>query len=183
MRGSRSSFRLTTDTSLIDLSSATSDLGRVRTPVPATANAGASPDPPLVGVPARTSPSVPNGRVLVVEDDPKFAAVLHRHLVASGIRSCQAASGDTALRSVRDADVVAVLLDIMIPHPDGIEVCRQLRRDRWTGLIVAMSARTGPIHEAAIRDAGADVFLAKPFPLEELSRALTGLALDGRGAS
>ena len=117
--------------------------------------------------------------MLVVEDDPKFAAVLQRHLHASGIHSRLAGSGDSALRAVRDLDVVALLLDIMIPHPDGIEVCRQLRRNGWGGLIVAMSARTGPIHEAAIRDAGADVFLAKPFPLAELTRALTTLAPDG----
>ncbi|MDE0805091.1 MAG: response regulator [Acidimicrobiales bacterium] len=108
----------------------------------------------------------------MVEDDRKFAAVLQRHLHATGIRTRLAGSGDSALRAVRDLDVAALVLDIMIPHPDGIEVCRQLRRDHWRGLIVAMSARTGPIHEAAISDAGADVFLAKPFPLDELTSVL-----------
>ena len=133
---------------------------------------GASPLPPLAGAPDCNASPRSHGCVLVVEDDPKFAAVLERHLHAVGVSSRLAESGDTALTAVRAFEVAGLVLDIMIPHPDGIEVCRQLRRDRWNGLIVAMSARTGPIHEAAIRDAGADVFLAKPFPLDDLTAAL-----------
>ena len=113
--------------------------------------------------------------VLVVEDDAKFADVLMRFLASVGYSARRAFSGDTALRALLDPGVIAVVLDVMIPHPDGIEVCRQLRRTHWNGPIIAMSARTGPLHETAIADAGADRFLAKPFPLDDLADALRSL--------
>lgn len=113
--------------------------------------------------------------VLVVEDDAKFADVLVRFLASAGYTARRAFSGDTALRALLAPGAIAVVLDVMIPHPDGIEVCRQLRRTSWTGPIIAMSARTGPLHEAAIAQAGADRFLAKPFPLDDLADALRSL--------
>ena len=61
-----------------------------------------------------------------------------------------------------------IVLDVMMPHPSGIEVCRHLRADGWTGGVVIVSARSSPADRAAAERAGADVFLAKPFPLDEL---------------
>lgn len=127
----------------------------------------------------RTGLSDADPWVLVVEDDAKFADVLRRFLASAGYTTRRAFSGDTALRALLAPGAIAVLLDVMIPHPDGIEVCRQLRRTRWGGPIIAMSARSGPRDRAAIAAAGADRFLAKPFPLEDLAdaiRSLTGPA-------
>jgi DNA-binding response OmpR family regulator len=67
------------------------------------------------------------------------------------------------------------VLDIMIPHPDGIEVCNQLRRNGWRGPIIAVSALTTPDTQAHVRRAGADLFLPKPFHLAELIDALDTL--------
>ena len=69
----------------------------------------------------------------------------------------------------------AVVLDIMIPHPDGIEVCRQLRRDGWRGPVVLISALDGAETRWRARSAGADVFLPKPFRLIQLLDAVTSL--------
>lgn len=107
--------------------------------------------------------------VLIVEDDEKLAGIVARALGHAHLASRRAATGDGALAAVRkEPRLAALILDIMIPHPDGIEVCRQLRRDGWVGPIVAVSALDAPDARARVRQAGADAFLAKPFHLSEL---------------
>jgi DNA-binding response OmpR family regulator len=111
--------------------------------------------------------------VLLVEDDEKFAGLLARALSRIGFEARLVVTGDGALRAMRQApSVAAVVLDIMIPHPDGIEVCRQLRRDGWAGPIVIISALDGSDTRTRARRAGADVFLPKPFRLTELLDAV-----------
>jgi two-component system response regulator MprA len=61
-----------------------------------------------------------------------------------------------------------IVLDVMMPHPSGIEVCRHLRNDGWIGGVVVVSARCSTSDRATAERAGADVFLGKPFPLSEL---------------
>ena len=117
--------------------------------------------------------------MLVVEDDEKFAGLLARAFSHLGFSAAFAVTGDGALDAMReDLPFAAVVLDIMIPHPDGIEVCHQLRRDGWAGPIVVISALDGSDTRIRARGAGADVFLAKPFRLEELMDAVTTL-VDG----
>ena len=118
-------------------------------------------------------------RVLVVEDDEKFAGLLARAFSHLGFSAALAVTGDGALDAMReDRPFSAVVLDIMIPHPDGIEVCHQLRRDGWDGPIVIISALDGSDTRTRARSAGADVFLPKPFRLEELMDAVATL-VDG----
>lgn len=112
---------------------------------------------------------------LVVEDDVKFAALLARALMRIGMRVELAVTGDGALNAMRSQDPVVVVLDVMIPHPDGIEVCSQLRRDGWDGPVVLISARCSPADRAAATRAGADAFLAKPFRLAELLETVDAL--------
>jgi DNA-binding response OmpR family regulator len=114
--------------------------------------------------------------VLLVEDDEKLADVLIRALRGRGFEAIVAGTGSTALELMRHCpDVAAVVLDIMIPAPDGIEVCRCLRRAGWQGAIVLISALDGPETRRRSRSSGADVFLAKPFRLTELLDAVTAL--------
>jgi len=69
-----------------------------------------------------------------------------------------------------------IVLDVMMPHPSGIEVCRHLRAAGWTGGVVIVSARNSiPDRAAAVR-AGANAFLGKPFPLDDLVAAVDALA-------
>jgi DNA-binding response OmpR family regulator len=112
------------------------------------------------------------GHVLVVEDDPKMAAIIERALRHAAYDTAVATSGDEALWAVFDHDPVAIVLDVMIPHPSGIEVCRYLRGRGWDGAVVVVSARSSPADRDAALRAGADSFLAKPFALADLLSAL-----------
>jgi DNA-binding response OmpR family regulator len=69
----------------------------------------------------------------------------------------------------------AIVLDVMIPPPDGLEVCRRLRSGGWAGGVVIVSARSSPADREAATLAGVDRFLAKPFPLAELVFAVHAL--------
>jgi DNA-binding response OmpR family regulator len=119
---------------------------------------------------ARYPPALPV--VLIVEDDEKLAALIGRMLGRAGFDSIVTGTGDAALSAMREREPNAAVLDVMIPHPDGIEVCRQFRRDGWTGPIIAISARNSPLDRERVMAAGADAFLSKPFHLSELIATL-----------
>ena len=115
--------------------------------------------------------------MLLVEDDHKFADLLVRAFAHVGIGTVHRSTGDTALHSLHRETFGAAVLDVMIPHPDGLEVCRHLRSlDRNIG-IVAISARSGAEHRNRARAAGADAFVPKPLSLRELVE-LTSALLD-----
>jgi DNA-binding response OmpR family regulator len=119
-------------------------------------------------------------RVVLVEDDEKFAVIVARALARIGFVTSIATTGDAALTAMRRSpSVAAAILDVMIPHPDGIEVCRQLRRDGFQGPIIVISALDSAPTRFSARQAGADVFLTKPFGLTELLEAVTAL-IEGR---
>lgn len=141
--------------------------------VPAVLPAVASAGEPRAG----RSPNLAG--VLLVEDDEKLADVLMRALEGNGFEVIVARTGGTALEVMRHGpDIAAVVLDIMIPAPDGMEVCRCLRRDGWRGPIMMTSALDGAETRRRSHSSGADVFLAKPFRLTELLNAVTTLLDD-----
>ena len=115
-------------------------------------------------------------RVLVVEDDPAMAAMLARGLRRAGYAVDAAATGADAVWSIVETDFDVVVLDAMIPPPDGFEVCRQIReKGRWVPVLM-LTARDGTADKIRGLDAGADDYLTKPFALDELLarvRALT----------
>lgn len=122
------------------------------------------------------------GRLLVVDDDPRFLRIAVRCLERAGYECFTAESGDGALRGVVEYQPDAIVLDVMLPPPDGIEVCRRLRSEAWSGGVVVVSARTSPTDRAAATRVGADAFLGKPFPLGELVAAVNALVLPAAGA-
>lgn len=114
--------------------------------------------------------------VLVVEDDEKLGELLARALGRAGLGTVLADSGDAALRALQVGVAVSILVvDVMIPHPDGIEVCRHLRRSGCTLPVIAISARSSPDDRARVREAGADAFLSKPFALADLVDTVAAL--------
>jgi two-component system response regulator MprA len=118
----------------------------------------------------------PPRRILVVDDDDKLAGLLVRALERAGYACAVASSGDQALWGMAAQRPDALVLDVMIPHPSGVEVCRHLRSAGFDGPIVMISARSNPDDRTTAMAAGADVFLAKPFPLADLVGCLTALA-------
>jgi DNA-binding response OmpR family regulator len=117
-------------------------------------------------------PLRPGANVLVVDDDEKLASVIVRFLERAGYRCTTARSGDEALWALNRSTPDAIVMDVMIPHPSGIEVCRHMRAEGYPGPIVVISARSTTGDRAAASRAGATLFLAKPFPLSELVSSL-----------
>ncbi|WP_203822686.1 response regulator transcription factor [Paractinoplanes ferrugineus] len=115
-------------------------------------------------------------RVLVVEDDPAMSAMLERGLRRAGYTVDVVSTGADALWSVVENDYDLVVLDAMIPAPDGFEVCRQMRaKERWAPVLM-LTARHSIADKVRGLDAGADDYLTKPFGFDELlarARALT----------
>src|SRR2546428_12310346 len=109
-------------------------------------------------------------RILVVDDDPAVRGALRRALSLEGYDVALAADGQDALVQL-DAgrlDPDAVVLDVLMPHVDGLEVCRRLRSSGSRVPVLMLTARTQVADRVAGLDAGADDYLAKPFALEEL---------------
>jgi two-component system response regulator MprA len=107
-------------------------------------------------------------RILVVDDEPAVRTSLQRALVQAGYEVALASDGRDALAAIGDNGADAVVLDVMMPGLDGIEVTRTLRRMGDQTPLLLLTARQGVSDRVAGLDAGADDYLTKPFVLEEL---------------
>ena len=114
-------------------------------------------------------------RVLIVEDQPKLAALLARGLREEGHAADVAERGEDASWMALAAPYDAIVLDIMLPGVDGLETCRELRRQGvWTPVLM-LTARDAIGDRVVGLDAGADDYLTKPFSFEELLARLRAL--------
>lgn len=120
-------------------------------------------------------------RVLIVEDETKMSALLRRGLRAEGMAVDVTPRGEDALWMAGSTDYDAIVLDVMLPGIDGIEVCRRLRADGVWAPILMLTARDGVSDRVAGLDGGADDYLTKPFSYAELLARLR--ALGRRGTS
>lgn len=115
-------------------------------------------------------------RILVVEDEIRLATLVHRGLTEEGHGVDLAGSGEEALNWVAISVYDSIILDIMLPGIDGLEVCRRLRHRRVQTPILLLTARDTVSGRVAGLDAGADDYLVKPFALAELMARLRALA-------
>jgi DNA-binding response OmpR family regulator len=119
-------------------------------------------------------------RVLVVEDEAKMATLVRKALELEGYSVDVAMTGTDAVWMGTENDYDAIVLDVMIPEPDGFEVCRRLRADgRWAPILL-LTARDSVDDRVIGLDAGADDYIPKPFSFAELYARLR--ALTRRGA-
>jgi DNA-binding response OmpR family regulator len=109
-------------------------------------------------------------RVLVVEDDRDIADLVTRYLDKAGYISTRVASGREALSAIKSKAPDLVVLDVMLPELDGLEVCRLLRADSRTAAIpvIMLTARAEESERIVGLEIGADDYLAKPFSPNEL---------------
>ena len=107
-------------------------------------------------------------KILVVDDEQAVRESLRRSLRFNGYEVLTANDGLEAVETVRAENPELVILDVMMPNMDGLEVCRTLRSEGWDRPILVLTARDGVSDRVSGLDAGADDYLPKPFALEEL---------------
>lgn len=117
----------------------------------------------------------PSATVLVVEDDRAVRDAVERALAFEGYQVATARDGAEALSVVLNENPDAVILDVMMPHVDGLEACRRIRAKGFSTPILMLTARHEVSDRVAGLDAGADDYLVKPFALEELLARLRAL--------
>jgi two-component system response regulator MprA len=112
--------------------------------------------------------------ILVVDDDPRILSVVSRGLRFEGYEVQTAADGVEALRIARATPLQAIVLDVLLPGMDGLEVCRRLRRGTDAPILM-LTARDAIPDRIAGLDSGADDYLIKPFDFDELLARLRAL--------
>jgi phosphate regulon transcriptional regulator PhoB len=106
--------------------------------------------------------------VLVVEDEPDIRSLIVHHLERDGFRCRTAGSGVDALAAVRAALPDLVVLDLMLPGMDGLEVCRRLRAGAAALPIIMLTAKADEVDRVVGLELGADDYVVKPFSPKEL---------------
>lgn len=119
-------------------------------------------------------------RILAVDDDPKILSLMRRGLAFAGYGVELAEDGEQALAIVRDRPPDLVVLDVMLPGIDGIEVCRRLRTGEPNLPILLLTARDRVPDRVMGLDAGADDYLVKPFAFDELLARIRALLRRAR---
>ena len=109
-------------------------------------------------------------RVLIVDDDPDIQRLISYNLLQAGFEVTTAQTGSAALASVQKHPPDLIILDLMLPDIDGMEVCRVLRHRETSGRIpiLMLTARGEEVDRTKGLEAGADDYLVKPFSPEEL---------------
>jgi DNA-binding response OmpR family regulator len=105
--------------------------------------------------------------ILVVDDEQAIAEAVRARLQSEGFRVVVAGDGPEAIGLCEQVRPDLVVLDLMLPGMDGLEVCRQIQRDRWVPVLM-LTARTEEADKVAGFAVGADDYLTKPFSLREL---------------
>jgi two-component system alkaline phosphatase synthesis response regulator PhoP len=124
--------------------------------------------------------------VLIIEDEPGLVTGLRDAFEHNGFSVAAAADGETGLKMALTNLHDLIILDLMLPKKDGMEVCRELRsRNLWTPVII-LTARSGEPDRVAGLELGADDYVTKPFSIRELvarARALLRRAAPAEGAA
>jgi len=109
-------------------------------------------------------------KILVVDDEPDALELIEYNLKAAGYDVVTASDGEEALKRARNSHPSLVILDLMLPEVDGLEVCKTLRREPSTATIpiIMLTAKAGEIDRVLGLELGADDYVTKPFSPREL---------------
>jgi DNA-binding response OmpR family regulator len=124
----------------------------------------------------------PPGRIIIVDDDPTVADVVGRYLVRDGHTVECVHDGQEALRRIAAQPPDLVVLDLMLPGIDGLEVCRRLR-ERWPIPVVMLTALGDETDRLAGFEIGADDYVTKPFSPRELAMRVRSVLRRARGSA
>ncbi len=114
-------------------------------------------------------------RVLIVDDEPSLIELLSMAMRYEGWELSTATTGTDAVRTAREARPDAIVLDMMLPDFDGLEVMRRIRTEQPDVPVIFLTARDGVQDRIAGLTAGGDDYVTKPFSLEEVIARLRGL--------
>ncbi len=108
-----------------------------------------------------------NNRILIIEDDPKIVNLLDIHLSDLGFLLKKAADGRTGLEMALNENFRLIILDLMLPELDGIEVCRRIREQNRFTPILMLTAKSEEFDKVLGLEIGADDYITKPFSVRE----------------
>src|ERR1700744_966043 len=121
-------------------------------------------------------------RALLVEDDPNIVDLIRSNLAVRGFDTVVSTDAERALRLLETEEPDIVLLDLMLPDADGMELCRQIR-ERSSVAVIVVSARGGERDKVTALNMGADDYMTKPFSVEELLARITATLRRTRGST
>jgi len=107
-------------------------------------------------------------QVLIIEDNQDIANLVSMHLLDSGFRVESALDGRTGLDKARNKKFDLILLDLMLPQLDGLQICRELRSQNILTPILMLTAKSTELDRVLGLEIGADDYLTKPFSIQEL---------------
>ena len=121
--------------------------------------------------------------VLVVDDEKDLVELVRYHLEKDGMKCLDARDGETALRLTRERTPDLIVLDLMLPGVDGLEVCRKLRKDPKTAsvAIIMLTAKAEEVDRVVGLEMGADDYMVKPFSPRELVARVKAVLRRGQG--
>ncbi|RAJ01658.1 DNA-binding response OmpR family regulator [Chitinophaga skermanii] len=122
-----------------------------------------------------------NKRILLVEDEPAVVSVIVRGLSESGGEVSVAPDGLIGLEMARNNDFNIIILDVMLPGMNGIDVCRHLRAEKNSTPILMLTALSTVENVVIGLDSGADDYMVKPFKLQELEARIRSLIRRQQG--
>lgn len=110
-------------------------------------------------------------KILVVDDEPSIVTLLAFNLKKAGYEVITATKGTDALRIAKEARPDLIVLDLMLPEMDGMDVCKQLRQEQWFVPILMLTAKDDELDKILGLELGADDYMTKPFsPREVVAR-------------
>ncbi len=116
-----------------------------------------------------------SNKILIIEDDPYVADLVEIHLKDLGYELERAADGLAGLKKVQERDYALVILDLMLPKLDGIEVCKRVRAENKYTPILMLTAKSEEFDKVLGLELGADDYLTKPFSVRELTARIKAL--------
>lgn len=121
--------------------------------------------------------------VLVVDDEKDLVELVKYHLEKEGLKCLEARDGETALQMARERTPDLMVLDLMLPGVDGLEVCRKLRKDPKTSsiAIIMLTAKAEEVDRIVGLEMGADDYMVKPFSPRELLARVKAVLRRGQG--
>jgi DNA-binding response OmpR family regulator len=114
-------------------------------------------------------------KILIIEDDPNIADVIEIHMKDLGYRLERATDGKTGLKKALSKEYALIILDIMLPELDGLEVCKRIRAEQKFTPILMLTAKSFELDKVLGLELGADDYITKPFSIRERSARIKAI--------